>query len=45
MSDLTYSVMLIAGFVVLTIAMRIANRWLEHHRPGQSAHRSKRSRS
>lgn len=43
MSDLTYSVMLLAGFVILTLALRITNLWMEHHRPEQPARRSSRS--
>lgn len=42
MSDLTYSVMLIAGFVALAIALRITNRWMETHRPEKPARRSPR---
>lgn len=44
MSDLTYSVMLIVGFVALVLALRAANWWLEHHRPTRRLPYSDRAR-
>ncbi|HET6706165.1 MULTISPECIES: hypothetical protein [unclassified Amycolatopsis] len=31
MSDLAYTLMLIGGFVVLTVVLRAAERWCEEH--------------